>query len=499
MSIRWLWKKFSCDNGFTLRRAWILLAVLAIAIPARAQDLSYPIRITSVSPTVASPSGGSHVRITGFGFIAPLRVFFELADATVEAFVVSATTTQIELFTPPVLFGPDEQMRFASVVVLAGPHQFRAVANEAFVFENHVQTPKILTVTPNSGTKRGGTRATIIGEGFQQPVQVLFGDAEARVINVTREQIVVETPAASEVGVVDVLVRNIASQTEHTLADAYRYTVDPTLLSVVPNHGRAGMKIIVNGAGFNAPVAVTFAGIAAQVISVSGTRIIALTQPPSTCASFTGPVEVINIVDGAMATGLDFTYESDLAPAIAAVNPRVIVGGKTMTVQLESAEDASFEIGGVPAEVLSRIGSTFRLRVPTTLPFATGACTLRGIEGTGPVTSRFDLRAIDRNSGCSTTRRDALTITPAASSVCTLPPLATVLPRTCSSRTVTIANERGRADLVVTLFDSDGQHMAIIPGGSNATFTVKPRAQLERLRMTTNDPRHPLLLVCVSP
>ena len=149
--------------------------------------------------------------------------------------------------------------------------------------------------------------------------------------------------------------------------------------------------------------------------------------------------------------------------------------------------------------MLARIGSTFRLRVPTTLTFATGACTLRGIEGTGPVTSRFDLRVIDRVSGCTTTRQNALTITPAASSVCTLPPLATVLPRTCSSRTVTIANERGRADLVVTLFDSDGQHIATIPGGSNATFTVKPRAQLERLRLTTNDPQHPLLLVCVSP
>jgi len=497
MSIRWLWKKFSCDNEPTLRRAWILLAVLAIADGVLGEPLPPRITITSVTPSIAPPNGGTYVRLTGYGFDPPVRVFFELGDTTVEAFLVSLTRTQVDLFTPPVSFGPDEQMRVASVVVTSG--NYRATAPTTFVFENRIQTPKIGIVTPNSGTKQGGTRVTIFGEGFQQPVQVLFGDAEARVFNVMREQIVVETPAASEAGVVDVTVRNIYSETEHTLTDGYRYVVDPKLLSVVPNHGRAGTNIIINGAGFIAPVQVAVAGVDAQVLVVSGTRIIARTQPPSMCASFTGPVEVINIEDGGVASGIDFTFEAERAPAIAAVNPRVIVAGKTMTVQLESAQDAAFEIGGVPAEVLARVGSTFRLRVPTMLTFATGACTLRGIEGIGPVTSRFDLRVIDRVSGCTTIRRNALTITPAASSVCTLPPLATVLPRTCSSRTITIVNERGRADLVVTLFDTDGQHMAIIPGGSNATFTVRPRAQLERVRITTNDPRHPLLLVCVSP
>ena len=483
-----------------MRRALLLLAIFAIANPhaeARTPPWQPVLTITDVLPSSGAPTGGSIVRLTGRGFVAPVRVFFEMDAMPIEAVLVSMTETQLDIVTPPVLLAPDEQMRVATIAVESAGR--RATAPVPFIFENPIQTPKILTATPNSGQKGGGTRVTIFGEGFQQPVQVLFGDAEARVLNVTRAQIVVESPAASELGAVGITVRNIGSGTEGTLENAYRYTIDPALVSVVPNHGRAGMNVTINGVGFIAPVAVTFAGIQAQVISVAGTRIIARPQAPPGCASFTGPVEVTNIADGAVATGVDFTYEAAGAPRIAAVNPRVIVAGKTMTVQLESAEDAAFEIGGVPVEVLARIGSTFRLRVPMALAFATGACTLRGIEGTGPVTSRFDLRVIDRTSGCTTTRRDALAITPAASSTCTLPPLATVLPRTCSSRTITITNERDRADLVVTLFDSGKQHMAIIPGGSKATFTVKPRAQLERFRFTTNDPLHPLLLVCVSP
>jgi hypothetical protein len=473
------------------------MVVFGIAGTASAWQPS--LAVDSVVPTIAGPRGGSLVRITGRGFTAPIRVFFKMDNVSIEASVASMTTDgrQIEIISPPVLLGPEQQMRTAEIEVESGGN--RVTARDVFVFENETQQPKIIVATPNSGPKQGGTRVTIFGEGFQQPVQVLFGDAEARVFSVTRDQIIVESPPASELGAVAITVRNINSLTVETLENAYRYTIDPALVSVVPNHGRPGMNITINGVGFNAPVAVTFAGIAAQVIFVSGTRIIARPQPPSICSSFTGPVEVINIANGAIATGIDFTYESELSPVITAVNPREIVAGKTMTVQLESAQDAAFEIGGVPAEVIARVGSTFRLRVPTALSFATGACTLRDIQGTGPVTSRFDLRVTDRLSSCTTIRRDALTITPAASAACTLPPLVTVLPRTCSSRTITIANERGRADLMVTLFDSGRQHMAMVPGGSNVTFTVKPRAQLERLRITTNDPQHPLLLICVSP
>jgi hypothetical protein len=374
----------------------------------------------------------------------------------------------------------------------------RAKAPNVFIFENEIQRPKIIIVTPNSGPTSGGTRVTIVGEGFQAPVQVLFGTDEARVLNVERDRMVVETPSASDLGPVRVLVRNINSQTEYELDAGFRYLAALEVHNVTPNHGRPGTRITIDGNGFIPPVAVFVAGVAAQPFAVSETRIIAFVQSLSSCStSLSGPVEVINIVNGDAASGPEFTYE--MKPVIAAVNPRAAVAGKTITVQLGSPGDYSFLIGGALADVLSRNGSTFRLRVPLNLNFAPGGCTLRGIEGTGPAATRFNLLVVDRTSRCFTERRDSLLISPPVTASCTLPPLASVLPRTCSTRTVTIANERGRADLVITAPDSVTPRTATIRGGETAQFTLTPGAQLERFRFATNDPRHPLLLVCVSP
>ncbi len=443
----------------------------------------------------ARPEGGSYVAISGYGFVEPVRVFFELGDMKLEAFVVSVTPTRIEVLTPSVLFGPNVQMRTATIAVESRGSR---VEQQGFVFENVIQHPRINVVTPNYGPRNGGTRVWIFGEGFQDPVQVLFGDVEARVIRVARDEIAVETPATADLGGVDVTVRNINSGTENTFADAFRYVAGPMISSVTPNHGRPGTYVTIRGEGFRAPVLVTLAGIEAQVLSVSGTSILARAWAVSACRPFNGPVEVISIVDGSLTRGADFTY--DIVPLeIVAVNPRVAVAGRTIDVQLAREGSYRFTIGGVEALDVERNGSTYRLRVPTTLRFPTGACTLRGIEGTGPVESRFFLHVVDLQDRCAATRPTPLTVAPAAPVACTLPPLATVLPRTCSSRTVTIANARGRADLVITAPENVEPRTAVIRAGETPTFALPVGAQLERLRFETNDPQHPWLLVCVSP
>lgn len=475
-----------------------LVVALGIAGTALAWSPPKPtLAVDSFLPTIGSPKGGSLVRIKGRGFVGPVRVFFNVDEGSIEGAVLSMTAagTEIDVITPPVLFGPNDQMRTAEIEVESEGK--RAKAPGVFIFENEIQHPKIITASPNSGPKSGGTRVTIIGEGFQEPVQVLFADTEARVLTVSRNQIVVESPVGSALGLVRILVRNIMSLTEFELDAGFRYVAPIEVHGVAPNHGRPGTRITIDGAGFIAPVAVFVAGVAAQPLVVTETRIIAIVQPLSSCSSLSGQVEVINVVNGDAASGPEFTYE--MKPFIAAVNPRAAVAGKTVTVQLDSPGDYSFLIGGALADVVSRNGWTFRLRIPLNLHFAPGGCTLRGIEGTGPAATRFNLLVVDRMSRCYTERRDSLLISPAEPVSCTLPPLATVLARSCSSRTVTIANERGRANLVISAPDSVTPRTAAIRGGETAQFTLTPGTQLERFRFATNDPKHPLLLVCVSP
>src|SRR5690606_3158668 len=51
----------------------------------------------------------------------------------------------------------------------------------------------VTAVSPNQGPYQGGTDVTIFGEGFQAPVQVLFGGVEQTVLSVSGRELVVRT------------------------------------------------------------------------------------------------------------------------------------------------------------------------------------------------------------------------------------------------------------------------------------------------------------------
>src|SRR6185436_16423043 len=114
------------------------------------------------------------------------------------AFVVATSDSTIDVLTPAFDVGVAQQFISDIIVITeAGSvREQRATSTGAFTFRNEVLTPRVTTATPNSGPVTGGTRVTIIGDGFQAPVQVLFGAAEARVITVDFNQIIVESPAA---------------------------------------------------------------------------------------------------------------------------------------------------------------------------------------------------------------------------------------------------------------------------------------------------------------
>ena len=212
----------------------LLATVLAIAIAAPAAAWTpvpppWKPTITDVSPPVGRPHGGQVVRLTGTGLRPPVRVFFLLGGGEpVEAFVVELSDRHVTLITPAVAFAEGEQYRVAEIEVESDG--VRVKAPKTFLYENELLRPEILASVPTSG--RVGTRVTLLGDAFQAPVQVLFGSQEARVLSVTRNEIVVEAPEGC--GTVDITVRNIGSGTESTTARAFRYFTSPRC-------GRRGM------------------------------------------------------------------------------------------------------------------------------------------------------------------------------------------------------------------------------------------------------------------
>src|SRR5205085_6795688 len=155
----------------------------------------------------------------------------------------------------------------------------------------------------------------VFGEGFQSPVQVFFGSAEAQLATApTFNQLVVISPRASSTtpngsgtvtGPVDIKVININSATNVTAPGAFRYVAKMVVTAISPTTGSAlgGTDITIDGQGFSDQVTIDIgtggAAVRASLIGAFGTKILARTgRLPSPCATLSGTVTVTNIENG---------------------------------------------------------------------------------------------------------------------------------------------------------------------------------------------------------
>jgi hypothetical protein len=402
-------------------------------VPVTPQPPSTTPTITSVIPSTGPPSGGTQVTITGTNFRGPVRVLFDIGDGNPrEAFVnqSAVTSTQIVTVTPSINLTTG-QTKAADVIVItqAGTAaEQRVVKAQGFTYQNAVLTPVIRTVQPTSGPIGGGTRVTIIGDAFQQPVQVFFGAAEAQVISVTFDTIIVMSPRASDTssngsgvvtGPVAVVVRNIASNTTGSSPVQFRYTPKMQITTVGPTEGpfTGGTRIRIDGVGFDDPLAVSVATIAAQVISVSGSEVIVLTSGVNltSCSDVTGPIVVTNTENGDTASGGTFIYRVPKPLITFISNPNAAGTTATITV-LNALGFPRITIGGVAVPITGSVvnpngTTTFTVQLPSTIQLATVSCPS---GGSAPIPTAFDVTYTSATTGCTDTAPKGITITPAA-------------------------------------------------------------------------------------
>ena len=498
--------------------------------------------ITGVTPNIGRPTGGETVRITGTNFRGPVKVLFRFpnAIAPTEVTVAQSTETFIDVITPGVNLGVAQQL-VADIIVLtqAGTaSENRVERTGAFTFRSERLTPSVFSVTPNSGPVTGGTRVSILGEGFQEPVQVLFDTAEARVLNVKFNEILVDTPAARDtpddgagpvLGAVPVTVRNLNSQTSSTLAGGFNYKSAIVITGVTLSSAGDLTRMTIDGNGFVSPVIVVVRTAQGDIglgqISVTGTRIVA-TVPrivPTNCAApLEGPVVVTNVVNGDSALGPVFRFAIPI-PTIVDISPSSVTVGVNSTFNVTVANalptTTRFIVGGKTVFPTGFVDNgdgtvTFTVPVPTNLEFPTIECP--GGERLGPIDVDvvYDVTA----TGCDDTAADALLINPADSS-CVTPPPPTLsvspagsacapVPNTVAAgaatgtTTIVVSNTAaaGAQDLRVTSVGVSNQVngtftvsplTATIPAGSSANFTVTvdptaPGAFSADVQFTTN-------------
>jgi hypothetical protein len=534
-----------------------------VCVPPDPACTSFDPTITGVSPNIGRPAGGERIRITGTNFRPTVRVIFDLGSGqTREAFVESSTTTEIIAITPSVNLGAGQQLPADIIVITqAGTsNEDRVVADDAFTFRNEQLTPVIYTLTPASGPIDGGTRVTILGEGFQAPVQVFFGSAEVQIVKSDFSEIIVIAPPArltnpngsgTLVGPVTVTVVNATANRRVTLADGFRYISKMQITGATPLIGSAlgGTDITIDGIGFDSKVQVFVAGVEAQVIRVSGSQLLVRTNPLAiSCLGANGPIVVNNIDNGDTDTYGDagnenaFNYVGVL-PVITSVidssdGGGEITPGETISIIVDDPGTGPLGTGTIRFQILDRTlipnpGTTtdpsapvpFTVTLPLTgFTFGSTSCTATGgILGTRPLPTDVPITFRNINTSCSASQ--TITINPTDPSCVPLPAIASqvapaagtclsfgdvaVLDPATGTRQVTFRNTAvaGATPLVVNS-SGDGDFTVTpaqltINGQTQQTFTVTfnpsvAGARTGNLTFTTNDPNNPTFTVCAT-
>ena len=375
--------------------------------------------ISSIAPGVGNPQGGEEVTINGGGFdgagardlqrrhrAGPLGV----AEPRPRADPLGAGGRRHGGPGPGgagLRRGDDQPQR-------AGPAlrtRWRAASRYALGGGGILQ-PQVLSISPSSGTNDGGTRVTIVGDGFEQPVQVFFGQGsttaftgvEGVVESVTRTRIIAVTPAARGFGqdnvnqTVSLMVRNVNTGFSTVAGQFYRYGSNVLITSMGPGAGSylGGTRVTIFGQGFDEPATVALGSnpaIAQQVLSVTGSEIVFITsgvpvtQCPASGVIAAQGVSVTNIDTGDSDTAgnLAFSYIVPL-PQIFGISPSSGITGSQATISgVNFAANVQVLFGdatsGAAASVLSTSGSSIRVTVPTPPPsfvFTTEPCDTNG-------------------------------------------------------------------------------------------------------------------------
>ena len=409
-------------------------------LPISFQSGTTSATLLSCSPSNGPTDGGTQVVISGrnlFGTAGTTRVTFTAAGITREALVTGINSTAISLVTPA--FPEANSLGVGAVIqVTLGfgtPSAVTLTAPSCFVFgSSPVGTPNVTAVLPSSGKNDGNTRVAIIGSGFVAPLQVFFGAVEANVVSVTFNQIIVLSPPAFGVGSgnlnqsVGIRVHEVNSGTDSNTSITFRYgpAVQITSASNTTQPGTGPFTpVTIFGQGFQAPVAVSLAGVAAQTISVSATEVVAMPSAPavSGCNDISGAIRVVNIDTGDGADGPDFFYlVKAFGPLVTGLSASSAPAGSTITIFGANLANTSVTIGGTSAAIVGvgAGGTSLSVRVPDVTPPNCPTGTSAGTQI--PSGGAQDIVVTAFGSSCATTFSGAFTTTAACVAVATPTP-----------------------------------------------------------------------------
>jgi len=179
-------------------------------------------------------------------------------------------------------------------------------------------TSSISSLSPTSGPV--GTLVTINGSDFkisQGGRIVTFNGVSATITSWSTTQITAIVPPGATTG-------NVIVSMGQKDSNAVLFTVTPSISSLSPTFGSAGMSVTVDGSTFGSSVgSITFNGTVAAVIAWGTTEIVAIVPVAAT----TGSV-IVTTADGLVSNAVTFS----VAPTISSLSPTSAPAGASITI-----------------------------------------------------------------------------------------------------------------------------------------------------------------------
>lgn len=289
---------------------------------ARGGSVTQP-AVFSVTPSGGPNEGGTTVTLNGEGFQSPVQVFFGSGSSAtsfsgVEATVQSVSANQIVVTAPPASgFGQNNLNETVDILVRNLGNGFSTIASSAFTYGTRVL---ITAVGPTIGPYTGGTRVTIHGQGFDEPVTVAIDGIGQQVLSVTGTEIVIRTagvsvgscPSDGRIAAGGFTVTNVETGDSAEADVTFTYVVPvPIITSVTPSSGsqNGSTSVTIGGVDFSRPSRVLFGDQAATVTSVASDG----SQIQVTSPTFAGDLQEEPCGDGGMRfvpTAVDLQVEN---------------------------------------------------------------------------------------------------------------------------------------------------------------------------------------------
>ncbi|WP_338868383.1 IPT/TIG domain-containing protein [Myxococcus stipitatus] len=180
--------------------------------------------LSAVSPSVGPSRGGTTVTLRGSDFVTGATVRFGGVEASSVLVVSGASISAVS---------PAHEPGRVDVEVI-NPDRLRAVQAGGFSYEAD-GPPTVTSVSPNTGSTKGGTVITVRGANFTPNVRVTLGGAEAtNVVVASATSLTATTPSRATPGAVEVVVLNPGGGSGR-LAGGFTYTEESQ-----PEEGEGG-------------------------------------------------------------------------------------------------------------------------------------------------------------------------------------------------------------------------------------------------------------------